>query len=273
MQGKVFERIASVGSGATKTEKILIKKITSVDPSELIYMSITELALKLNIAEATILRFCRKLGYKGFQDFKLNLSQDLGSTDNASLSNAGEVIKKKILEGLDFSCKNLDYAKVDSVSEAIWKSRKLCVFGLGNSYVATNFASARLIKAGIIVSNSPDPHVEAIEAGNLNKDDVVILCSVTGGTKDIIDVAKIAHDNKATVVVITNYVNSPLAKYGKYIFVSSGKEAPYEGGTVSSIVSQIFILDVICDGVFAAGGNAEAKKVMSAAKYVSGKAI
>ena len=77
MIGKVFDRIQAIRPVATKTERKLIDRICEIDKKDLIYLSITDLADMLGVAEATILRFCRKLEFKGFQDFKLHLSQDM----------------------------------------------------------------------------------------------------------------------------------------------------------------------------------------------------
>lgn len=68
MIGKVFDRIQAIRPVATKTERKLIDRICEIDKKDLIYLSITDLADMLGVAEATILRFCRKLEFKGFQD-------------------------------------------------------------------------------------------------------------------------------------------------------------------------------------------------------------
>ena len=77
MEGKVIEKIASFKSVATKKERLIIDRIKELDMNSLIHMSITDLSSKINITEATILRFCKKLGYKGYSDFKIALSQDI----------------------------------------------------------------------------------------------------------------------------------------------------------------------------------------------------
>lgn len=81
MTGKVFDRIEGMKTVATKTELRLIEGLKLIPREELIYMSISELAMQLDVAEATLLRFCRKLDYRGFQDFKLSISQELGAEE------------------------------------------------------------------------------------------------------------------------------------------------------------------------------------------------
>lgn len=85
MIGKTFDRICAMKNMATNKERKLIEGLEKIEPDELVYMSITELASRLNVAEATVVRFCKKLGYNGFQDFKLSLSKELGTSARPEL--------------------------------------------------------------------------------------------------------------------------------------------------------------------------------------------
>lgn len=46
-------------------------------PEEVVYLSITELAKLAEVSDATVVKFCKRLGYKGFQEFKILLAQDV----------------------------------------------------------------------------------------------------------------------------------------------------------------------------------------------------
>lgn len=254
----------------TKTEKILIENLKAVEQTELIYMSITELANKIDNAEATILRFCKKLGYSGFQDFKLSLSQHIGSQSTPKLVTKGDKLLERTKSALFQTASLLNYEILDQVSNLFISAHRVCVFGVGNSAVSPLFASQRLIRLGININYSSDAHVQSIVASNLTPKDVIVLISVGGSTKDILDVAEIAQERKVPIIVITNYPNSPICKYANYVMASSGREAAYEGGTYCSIVSQMFILDVIVDSIIDKIGD---KNIIESAKSVSNKAL
>lgn len=254
----------------TKTEKVLVENLKTVRESDLIYMSITELSGKIDIAEATILRFCKKLGYRGFQDFKLSLSQHIGSQATPELLTKGDKLMERTKTALFKTSTLLDYEVIDKISQMIIDSDNVCVFGVGNSAVAPLFTSQRLIKLGINISFSSDSHVQNIVASNLGEKDLIILISVSGSTKDTIDVADIAVKRKTPVIVITNYPNSPICKYATFVLASSGREAAYEGGTYCSIVSQMFILDIIIDTIVDKIGDLN---LIESAKSVSNKSL
>jgi|SRR5690554_1042685 len=273
MGGKVFDRILNIRLTATKKEKVLIEKLQSVDKTDLIYMSITDLAEKLSMAEATIIRFCRKIGYKGFQDFKLNLSQDLALESSNIPDDKAKYNLNNMCDALNTTCEQLDYRKCLDLAKRIVDARKVCFFGVGNSSIPTLAAKLRLIKVGIHVETYVDNHIQTIVVSNLNKDDVVVLVSTSGCTKDIIQIASIAKNNHSYVGVITNYEKSPLAKYADNLIYSSRREAPHEGGTLSTVVSQIYIVDMICVAIYEILGNESIERAVKSSLEVSDKAI
>lgn len=249
MKGKVIEKIASFKSSATKKEKLIIERIKNIDPNELIYMSITELSDKIDVTEATILRFCKKIGYSGFQDFKLAMSQDIAVNSSLHLSGTMETSLYKIQSGLDFSVKNLDTKQIKKVAEHILKSKKICIFGIGNSYISTLYFYNSLVKAGINIWISADTHIRNMLAINLTEDDFVLLMSASGETSEILDLARTCKKIKIPTAVITNKIHSSLAEYATYLFVSSNKEKEFDGSELSSIISQIFILDILAQTI------------------------
>ena len=264
MIGKVFDRIEGLRPVATKTEVRLIDGLKKIEKEDIIYMSITELASLLGVAEATFLRFCRKLDYRGFQDFKLNLSQELGSEKR---------IADDMTDAIFETYKQLDYDDCIAVAKLIIGAGKCCVFGVGNSAVAPVMLKNKLVRAGIYVENTSDTHMQTIIASNLGKGDVILLVSVSGATKDIINLAEIAKKNGTAIVVITNYNRSPLAKYADYTFYTCRKEAAYEGGSLATVVAQSYIMDMLCSAVFELLGDESNKRSLKASNAVSDKSL
>ena len=174
MIGKVFDRIQAIRPVATKTERKLIDRICEIDKKDLIYLSITDLADMLGVAEATILRFCRKLEFKGFQDFKLHLSQDM-VTENEEVQGIPQSIAEQMTGAIKETCEQIDYQQCLKIADMIIGSRKVCAFAVGNSTIAAHEAKNRLLKAGINLENSCDVHNQAIITANLSQQDLLIF--------------------------------------------------------------------------------------------------
>ena len=62
----------------SQAEKRIAQNVLA-NPREIVQMSITELAARSKVSDATVVRFCRRLGMQGYQEMKVTLAQDLVS--------------------------------------------------------------------------------------------------------------------------------------------------------------------------------------------------
>lgn len=273
MVGKAFDRVLAIKDLATKTERKLIDGLLKIDKGELIYLSITELSARLKIAEATVVRFCKKLGYNGFQDFKLSLSQELGMVDSTAVNSVVKRVALQMTDAITETSRSLSYDRCLEIAQLMINANKIGAFGVGNSAITAMEVSNVLARIGISVTATPDSHLQAMIASNMTERDVVILISVSGSTKDIIDVAEIAKKNGVKIVVITCYDHSPLAKYADYVLFSTRREAAYEGGSVSTIVSISYIVNVLYNAIYEKLGPDAYERTMRAASSVANKSM
>ncbi len=273
MVGRAFDRIMAIKDVATKADKKLIDGLSKMDAKELIYLSITELSVKLNVAEATIVRFCKKLGYRGFQDFKLVLSKELGTIDYYRQDTIVQRVAMQMADAIVETSRNVDYSTYLEIAKLIIGARTIGAFGVGNSFIAALEIGNVLSRIGINVMVNADPHIQSTTASSMKTGDVAILISVSGATKDIIDVAELAKKNGATTVVISCYDHSPLAKYADYLLNSTRREAAYEGGSVSSIVSISYLINILYNAVYESLGDEAYERTLRAATSVSNKSV
>ena len=273
MLGKALDRIYAARQIATKTEKKVIDGILNTPPEEIIYLSISDLSARLRVADATLVRFCKKLGYNGFQDFKLHLSQSVAVNDNAALDSTAKRIAHQMVDAINETSKGIQYEEYLRIAELMINSNKICAFGVGNSAITAMEISNILARLGVIVTYTPDPHLQAMITSNLGENDTVILISVSGSTKDMIDVAEIAKKNGVNIVIITCYDISPLAKYADHVLLSTRREAAYEGGSVSTIVSISYIINVLYSAIYEKLQDAGHACRMRAAQAVANKSL
>ncbi|MBE6532057.1 MAG: MurR/RpiR family transcriptional regulator [Ruminococcaceae bacterium] len=273
MIGTALDRINAAQEIATKSEKKIIDGILNIAPEEIIYLSISDLASRLKVADATLVRFCKKLGYNGFQDFKLHLSQSVGAAERQLSNCQSKRIALQMIDAINETARSVDYAEYLKIADLMIASEKKFAFGVGNSAITAMEISNVFSRMGMLVHYTPDPHLQAMITSNLTPQDTVILISVSGSTKDIIDVAEIAKKNGANIVVITCYDRSPLAKYADHILLSTRREAAYEGGSVSTIVSISYIINLLYNAIYEKLGDDGYNFTMRSAKSVANKSL
>ncbi|SMQ64483.1 transcriptional regulator, RpiR family [Bacillus sp. OV166] len=244
----------------TKSENKIYEYILA-NSKMVLYQSLTEFSEASGVAEATVLRFFRKLGYKGFQDFKFLFAQEVAAESHQQHEETYmERIRSNMFQAIDDTYDILDAQALEGCIDAIDRSQDVVIFGIGSSGIAGFDMQNRLIRIGKNVSVITDPHFQVMRASSLNEKSVVVAISLTGSTKDIVDAVKIAKEKMATVIALTNYVKSPLTKYADFILLSAAKENPLDSGSLVSKITQLFLIDLICTGL-TMKNYPEAKKV------------
>ncbi|WP_106496322.1 MurR/RpiR family transcriptional regulator [Lentibacillus sp. Marseille-P4043] len=233
----------------TKSEQKIYTYINE-NMDKVLYDSLTELSEASGVAEATVLRFFRKLGFKGFQDFKFLLAQE--RTMHPNHDNDGtfiEKIRNNIVQAINDSSEIIEMDTLQQCVDIIDSSNDVVIFGVGSSGIACHDMHNRLMRIGKHAEVITDPHFQVMRASTMTKETVVIAVSLSGSTKDIYDSVEIAKASNAAVIALTNYVKSPLTRLSDHVLLSSAKENPLDSGSLVSKISQLYIIDLICTGL------------------------
>jgi DNA-binding MurR/RpiR family transcriptional regulator len=245
--------ISSIYNSLTKAEQKVADIVLS-KTEETVYASVTDLAEMAYVGETSVIRFCRKLGFRGYQEFKLTLAQDLvGPTDNVhgriEERDDTQTISKKITS---YNCKALTDTRdllgeteLHRAAEALIGGRKIYFFGVGSSGNTAADAKYRFMRLGFNVDYASDSHIIAMNCALVSQEDVVVGISTSGSTKDLVDAIRIAKENRAFVICITNHARAPITHYADAILLASSRETPLQGGAFSSKLAQIHVLDIL----------------------------
>lgn len=139
--GNVLSTISSRYKTLTNSEKLVADVVIQRTP-EVLEESVIGLAEMAGVGEATVIRFCRKLGFKGFQGFKMILAAEMMQNnsriqrENAENSSAQERLfhmQEAYRQAVDETVRMLDLEKMEEACAAILSCKKLLFFGVGAS--------------------------------------------------------------------------------------------------------------------------------------------
>lgn len=234
-------------SSYSKSERKLANHILDDDVDSIVFTTITELSNELHIGEATIVRFCKKIGFNGFQDFKLMLALEKEKGVTNQKEGAMHHLRDKIVNVLDNSINRIQDQLIKQVSEVIHEASDIYIIGVGASgYIAEIFED-RLMRIGVASKAIKEGHRQLSQLGIAKKEDLVIAISLTGITEDIYLAVEEAKKRECRVIAMTNHKDSPIAQIADYVLLTAGYESPLSGGDFFTIVSQLFILTLICE--------------------------
>lgn len=223
------------------------------NPSKVSHSSISDLSNELGIADSTFFQFTKKLGYNGFKDFKMamlmqendfsaiSIHENIQKSDN-ELTMAQKVFDSNMTTLTD--TKNLlKEEDLKLAATMINQSKRLFFFGVGGSEIVATDAYHKFLRSPITVFHSSDYHIQLMEASLLTPDDCGIFISHTGKSRETIELAQVAKNNGAKIIVITSHAASPLAKLGDVVFISISEETEFRSEALASRIAQLSIMD------------------------------
>jgi len=87
---KIRSKVESYYPALTKSEKKVADYILA-NFEDIMYLSVTELAELASVGETTIFRFCKKLDFKGYPEFKLLIAQDIVNLEKVDESKSSSL--------------------------------------------------------------------------------------------------------------------------------------------------------------------------------------
>ncbi|NLY51481.1 MAG: MurR/RpiR family transcriptional regulator [Firmicutes bacterium] len=227
-------------------------------PEKVVYLSITELSQIVGVSDAAIVKFAQRIGYKGYQDLKINLAQELPQTGEPvygeiELDDSISEVKEKLfhvnIAALQDTQEVLDDGALEAAIDAMLGAQRIDFYGLGASGIVAQDAQHKFLRIGLNCNAYIDTHMQAAMAALLKKGDVAVGISHSGQTKDIVSAIAIANAAGATTICITNYPASQIAQEAKIKLFTSSRETTLRSGAIASRIAQLSVIDVLYIGV------------------------
>jgi DNA-binding MurR/RpiR family transcriptional regulator len=275
-------RVQAMLSEFSKAERRVADAILS-DQERTIRDSVTDLAERAEVGETTVIRFCRKVGYRGYQEFKLALAQDLvdvqGKTDSVlgpvHLDDTPSLINQKLTQAISGvihdTASLLDLGQVEKAQVLLLGAGRITAVGVGHSGVSVQDVSYRFLRLGLPVTMETDSHLMAMRLSVASPDDVIFAVSASGSTRDVVDAVTLAKGRGAKVICLTSHAHSPLARLADCILLTTVRESPFEGGSFATKIAQMYVIDLVATVVATRAPGATLASVQATAKAVVDK--
>lgn len=192
------------------------------NPSQALEANVSETAELSGVSDATVVRFCKRIGYGGFYQMKIQLSHDMGK--NWSLSKEKDIQKHDsakermlaIANNITTISKHMDTEVIKSCAAAIDRSSTVFVIGNGYAKIIACDIMYRLTRKGIRCSGGgySETDFENLYLGQEN--DVAIFISRSGEDKKTYNEMKLAKKKKMITISLTDAIKCPMAQLADY---------------------------------------------------------
>ncbi len=242
----------------TPVEKSIIDYIIA-HPNEVVEMSMDELAIKTYASRSSISRFLKKNGFKGFNDFKIQLAlelnqylSDLDERDSAlpfEKTDEDKVIIEKVITANIYSMQETMRVnhpdKIIKAAACISEAQNLVFIGIQHSGIVACDAHLKFSKMGFnsrCLTNESEILTYSFFA---NPKDVVIFFCYSGTTAISLEAALYCKQKNATIISVTGNRHSDLVNLSNISLLINSTDDPNNDLSLSSITPMIAIVNAI----------------------------
>ncbi len=223
-------------------------------PETVIYMTTAVLAKELGVSQGSIVHFANALGFGGYSQLKLSVAQHLPNhekiiseqiTAKDSAKLVLEKLSNEVVQSFQMTLSAVSNKQLEQAAEILTQKKRIEIYGVGSSSMVANDAYYRFMRQGLPAYSVIDPHIASVSASLLDQNCVVVAVSYSGRTVETLKSAQIAKEKGASIIALTSFSKSPLAKLSDVCLVSASKETDRLKEATAARHSQLLLLDAL----------------------------
>lgn len=232
-----------------------------------VYMTIEELAKATYTSHSAIIRLCKKLGFTGFKEFRLELGREvhqlLAQFDQTidanfpfSEQDDGATIAKKMAELSIQAVKKaqlqIEDQPLDTIAEKLTQAKRIFVFAKGDSQITARKFQNKLVKLNKFLILAEEYSDSSWNAANLTKEDCAVFISYSGRIHHYEKIMSYLKDVGTPTLLLTGNEHSEMAKKASMCLVISQGELDFvKVATFSSQIAFDYVLNTLYSIMYA----------------------
>ncbi|AYG68633.1 MULTISPECIES: MurR/RpiR family transcriptional regulator [unclassified Rhizobium] len=228
------------------------------NPDQMLRLSSAALAAETGRSQSSVVKFSQKLGYAGYQEMKLAVSEAKAQEWQApagmihgtiEVGDGYLTILQKLLgskmQAMQQTISVNNEADIEKALEALHDARRIHLAGVGASSLVARDFSYKLMKLGRNVLHDSDSHVQMANASTLGPDDLLFALSYSGASIETLRIAELASQRQATVVAVTGLQDNLLARVADICLHTVGDEDRVRSSAITARDAQLMLTDLL----------------------------
>lgn len=247
--GRIRSRLPSLSPSERRVAEFVL-----AHPAETIQMSVAEVAERSGSAESTAVRFCRRVGFTGFQDLKIQLARDTSSLsqyayDDVDPTDApGDVLLKVMgfsSRVIQDAASSIDADVFDDTVAMMSAASEILIIAFGTSQGVALSARDQLTSIGLKVTVPEDANHKHLAARLASPDSCALLISHTGATRDTIRCAEALRSRGVPTAALTSTPQSRLTTVVDRALVAGGHPMSFRFEALSGRLVHLAVVDAL----------------------------
>ncbi|WP_194273341.1 MurR/RpiR family transcriptional regulator [Priestia megaterium] len=263
----IFDNLKQTNN-LTSTENVIASFILEY-PRIVVNISLEELSEECHVSQASIIRLCKKLGVKGFSDFKVKLASELtsfaldGQMPSVDLPIPAEATTEEIadtfyrlsLQALEYEYKALNISDIKMAAQLINKADITYIYGRGESLIIAEDLHYKMIRLGLLSVLEPlNGFQEAQSFRNDNPTNIkkaAVVISQYSNSHQMHYIIDELVTNNIPFILLTASKNAwPYEKLAHVTLRIHSTESTYKMGSFTSRNAMLYVLDCVFGELF-----------------------
>ncbi len=234
------------------------------NPASVVDNTINELADLCDTSVASVVRFCRAIGFTGYAQLRMALASEIGKeraqfgggmsfgsdiTDVDSLADIVAKIRSREILAIEETLASLDMDALESAASLIDGAKRILLYGIGASqFIATDLGHKllRIASPAFVLS---DPHEAWACAALPTPHTVAVAFSHRGETFETNRFVQIARSAGAATIGLTSVRDSTLGQGVDVVLMTQARETDFRAGAMVSRIAQLSVIDCLFTAV------------------------
>ncbi len=226
--------------------------------------TLDDMASEIGVSQSSVYQFVKRIGYSGFQEFKIDVARNsnyqptfqpvsAGGDENITSEDSSFDIAKKVLQANLHSLSNSTHfiteELLDSVLALIYSAKTLHFFGQGGSTIVAFDSFHKFIRTKYRCNYIFDYHMQLSFVTKLTSEDCVFIFSHSGQTKESINLARQVKKTEAKMITLTGNGGSELTTLSDEAIIVVTEESRFRTEALSSRIGYLNVMDAIYTNV------------------------
>ena len=267
MVSDVIAKIISMQQSLTVSENEIAQYVIH-NADSVVTSTITAIAKNTNTSEASINRFCKKIGFKGFNSFKVALAQDNfynSMQESGAERQTGLVatVSNDYRHMLVNTTAMLDEEQVLRAAAEMRTAPHIFIFSLSYTGFVARELEFKLSMVGLYAKAISEPGNIRVYSSCVNKGDLVIVIAPTLMMRELYHAITTCRERGATILSITSYDSPKLSTLVDYKFIISDRITTQNSVSVSNNLMFLYVTDVLYCALLESDKNLKQRRLNS----------
>lgn len=201
-------------------------------------------AEQLFVSEASLSRFAKKCGYRGYREFVYQYEETFVEKPESITGNTRMVLNV-YQELLNKTYSLVDEGQIARISRYLNQAARVFVCGMGSSGLAAREMKLRFMRIGVDIDSIQDSDLMRMQAVFQNQTCLVFGISISGEKEEVLYLLKEAHKRKARTVMVTARNKEMLEEFCDEVLLLPSLRHLNHGNVISPQFPVLIMLDII----------------------------